>query len=865
MTGLLVSQQKVLNDLRDVIGNKDKKLINKIENDYKTLIKKIWRRLDAISCVIDEYGNQLNAQLSHTNKLQKMIIPQTEEKIVKLKSERYALYEYIHKHNMVNIPFNIKNLQKELGLDLIYDEENTNIEQNPSIIDENVINKLESENHRLTQNLNKLKNWKKKLSKQLVGDKQLFGDKDTELNELKKQLKIANGKASIFKTKLEQINKWRKQGRVKIISSSPRNKENDSSQQSQDIKQSEDTKQSTNTINVENNEKEIKIKNKISSLENKIKESGEMYFCLQNSYNKMALKNEDLLKEIKKLEKNIEKKDKINDDLMVKYKEIDQKWKKRIMELQQNKELSEIALNKFKRKSECLKVEIDQITQDLNEKNEKLRKQHNERKQYNETVDDLENKSKDLKAKLEKYKIENENLNINISSSQREKESLQKEIDVWKLKYDKLQSETEKLTKNDEMNKLNINRLKMKLEILEQELKRESDDLQVEKKELQRDKELLQQQIDKLQSETQKLTKNDEKKKININRLMMKIEILENDKIECQHQIVQLKKELNNLQVEKESNISSLQRDKELLQQKIYKLESEKENINRLKMKIEILENDKTEFENKFVKLKKESDDLKVEKEELRETIGNNELEAQLQAEMLRVSVDDAKSELIKYNEQIEKLQKESNQKDCELQTKSQQLENKIKQVNQEKEEIIQQLNNELNNLKISYDEKKNDLTKLCNVDKSCDFLLDFINHPSLDLNLITKSLNKTTMKYDPSINDKRVNVIEMNISSMSLITHIALQVVSKNTMKRTETNVSIKLFYKLPSFYKNENWIEYGAKNERIVSVQSVSLRKLRLYPFFTKAIKLEIICPKRFSENNSIQLAISILGKQL
>ena len=157
---------------------------------------------------------------------------------------------------------------------------------------------------------------------------------------------------------------------------------------------------------------------------------------------------------------------------------------------------------------------------------------------------------------------------------------------------------------------------------------------------------------------------------------------------------------------------------------------------------------------------------------------------------------------------------------------------------------------------------------------KSCDNLLSFINQKSLDLNNVVNSLSKATMKYDYNINEQGLNIIEMKIP-ISLVTHIALQLITKDTTIEKKLDVSIKLFYKSSAWKQNKesnNWVQYGSEQEqerrRITKIQNISQRKLRLYPFFADKIKLEIICPNTngtSANTEIIKFAINILGKHV
>ena len=107
-------------------------------------------KLQYLSNIIGKFETQLHEQLSHSNRMKsylKQLLSSTniqyKENIIKMQSERYALYEYIHsiKHQNDTVPFNISNLQKEMEVDHIFDQQNgENI---------NIIKKLELKNESL--------------------------------------------------------------------------------------------------------------------------------------------------------------------------------------------------------------------------------------------------------------------------------------------------------------------------------------------------------------------------------------------------------------------------------------------------------------------------------------------------------------------------------------------------------------------------------------------------------------------------------------------------------------------------------------------------------------------------------------------
>eukprot|EP01083_Nonionella_stella_P024934 68664_1 len=174
--GLLVSQHHVLEKLQQLIsrGEDNANILNpflhQIERDCKQSVEVMHNKINQLSHIVDQYGDQLQHQLSHFDKLQTYIQQQVQVNTAQLQSERYALYEYIHSIKYAQtdrIPFNVDHLRKEMGLDFIYDPPHDG-----NGTDVTLLNTLRKESVTLNENLIKLMDWKEALNKQLIGDNQ---------------------------------------------------------------------------------------------------------------------------------------------------------------------------------------------------------------------------------------------------------------------------------------------------------------------------------------------------------------------------------------------------------------------------------------------------------------------------------------------------------------------------------------------------------------------------------------------------------------------------------------------------------------------------------------------------------------------
>lgn len=125
----------------------NKAMNNKNGNDHKNMIERVWNKLEHVSNTIDKYGDQMQSQLSHSNAIQSYL-NKTQQEIVKVESERYALYQYIqsikYPHNTVS--FVINKLQKEMGFDV----------SKKTSIDPNIFKTLQAENDSLNRTLNSM-------------------------------------------------------------------------------------------------------------------------------------------------------------------------------------------------------------------------------------------------------------------------------------------------------------------------------------------------------------------------------------------------------------------------------------------------------------------------------------------------------------------------------------------------------------------------------------------------------------------------------------------------------------------------------------------------------------------------------------
>ena len=489
---------------RNISGSKqdpDRKLIDKIENHYKNTITTICSKLQHVSTTIDKYGTQLNAQLSHSNKIQSylkqlMSSNETEEKLIKLQSERYALYEYIHsiKHQTDNVPFNINNLQKEMGLDSIYDEENRNKPRQISTIDPKIFNKLQSENDKLKQNLTSmlsayfciffhptiyvfvhsaLRNWKNELSKQLTDDdkqKSDFEDDQNRIRELENKLANANKKASIYKERLEQIKELRKQGKLKI-NTSPTGDDSDEAIQNlnvkvaQLIKENESLQENLEGIKSVENGKQSVMKETISKLQGKMKElqqnHNDNYNRLQMDYNKVVSENEEFEKQIESFKNGqSEQRGSIlalkslltesNEDCKHLEQELNDKETK-MKQLQQEFEMVQQSniddMTALKDQIQTLQTTNTSITQQMEQMHTKLEQTETNR---DDKVTEYKDKIKELSMLNEELMIKCDEIEKDRNKKQRQSEQEQEtttlELSRFKRKSESLKNEIEEVT-----------------------------------------------------------------------------------------------------------------------------------------------------------------------------------------------------------------------------------------------------------------------------------------------------------------------------------------------------------------------------------------------------------------------------------
>ena len=120
------------------------------------------QQVNQLISVIDHYDDQLRNQLAHSDELQAFIRrlqpARDKEKIIKLESENYALYEHIHSIKYPTLrgrrakAFNIGNLKRELSLDTVHTKDSTKNTQTAQF-EPPFMQAMQKENMLLQQNL----------------------------------------------------------------------------------------------------------------------------------------------------------------------------------------------------------------------------------------------------------------------------------------------------------------------------------------------------------------------------------------------------------------------------------------------------------------------------------------------------------------------------------------------------------------------------------------------------------------------------------------------------------------------------------------------------------------------------------------
>ena len=723
---------------------KNKNLINSQEINIKENINKI---------------NKLNEKIEKSNKDYSELLNKYKNYISQKEESERKINEGIKNLNLSEQYKKLINLEKPELIKLILEKDkNITKLENKNYINTNKINELEKinqiNNNELQKNKLIIDNLNKKidhLEKEINNFKNEKENLERKINDLKKELqkeKIENERLISVEKDLEQ----------------EKNKNNILLKENTNLKNE----------NLSQNENIIKSKNKISLLQNKIKE------------------NEDKINSI------LNEKDLLNKN----YSDLMNKYNEQLTNTQQKEKQASEAIKNLNLTGNYIKLanmSKDQLISLIIEKDKYLNILENSKKDLNDKIEKITKEKNIIENELNNLKASFSTLEKKNSIFNNENEQMKKELENNKVKKNNLLRELQNEKAQKENYKKDSDELKeaqKRIKVLKNDIQKLSDEnLSKEEKIMEGQKKILSlnNKINELLKEKEEIIKNYNELLNKSNLQEEKIKLHENEDKNEQDLINNLnlsdiyksytnmnKAKLIAIIIEKDNLFKKIEELKNNLEQKISNIEKVKNELeknlsefeiknNTLSKKNEVLNGENISLKNENEKLDKEKSELynmlKEEKKLVDKMKNQNELlnKENNKIEILTNENKKLKEDLLKKDEYITKSNNKMSLDDKKLKNKDEKILNLSKEIeilkNQYKD-LFSKYNEQLLNVK-NKEKQKEDALK--NLDDKYKFLFNLPIEELIKLIIEKDKINSELQEENRNIINKNNNLIERN------------------------------------------------------------------------------------------------------